>query len=1462
MRRPCVDLDLDLDLASLCVCVCVKRIMATTSFADQEGMKRRETDDAMDIDDATATRGLSGEDGSTGDAATATTTATTDNDASREVPKEVPGETLPMRVLDEYEFRDKFDENKAVSVHGSKPSRVLAIGKARKLTDGEHGLPSVVLASELVPQDRPPHALKLMDVRDWTIRYGGEEPEIWLVTQRAWYKLLQPSARFEKYVTVTLRRARFTNALVRALAADWNLSLEDGLALILSVPVVPHDVPMAVKTPNKAAKLIGNTTPEEQKETALCGKTEEEAKDTGEYKYTHADIVGDGFFIASQLESMVYSKALRPPGVSVDEEATAPALLVDLQNWTREKHQLGTMTKASRLERDRARRERIRAEKAAEIAEAKKPPPVRLEAPPPASPILPEYSSVGPRLQAEVLTLWDFAQVFAQVLHIPRCPLERYAKAFFSDDVSAAEAALLRDFMVACLRLTEGRTDSVDAENAKKPPKSARWWTSPILGLNDVGELDWQDRANNVIQDYQYGINARVRAEALRAVEKLEKETPVEKLSPENRVALAVALCAVAMESDLFREYFTEIYEGTRSKRKTGEFHFAPPNPASEVPKKESDDKNEKVKEERGDDAMEVDGGGVDEKNETDVKEENEEAQDGDANMEDEENDDDEEEEEKPPTLREYRREQYTKWRDEAVERAIIHRGKPYAVDLQGRRYFMLGGLNNGGRLYVETAPEGWLVEDDSPPEIVDGVERPKQPIAGPPVEDAAFTKELADVAELSENVSGLVEYASRWGVYEPGPELDALSKWCNAKCESERFIMKLNKLLAQSVEEDADERDDAEDGAEPKLDDETRRGRIQELCSSSGEDGYANLDGIPSESVNEKELVSRLFSVVKHILHACPWWRTGDQRWVDRFLKVSNLLDIAAQARSQSLVDLLMLLPAVEGVCDAAGLMDNTLWAEAKPTWLAQIRFYVLGPRSEAELNGTAPLPQVDDSIPAIHDILLAPELVEPLQALNTRRAANLVNQFLRCLAQDPNRMSQGGFQLCTGVAHGAAGIQTGETVALIKRGLAKTYARYIDRKSRPKSWIDVSTLRPTERCVVLGTAYRAGEVFSVRGRDDERLPPCAWMMLLLIDPPDVARPVASRNRAAPQEEEEKKHERRLVIAPLYAGGDIADYVLPWNKYQDAQNDPWNVGDRIMMQFEGVETADESKGLIELDNGLYYLGRVRSVRRSTPDNWETVMIVFDSDPDDYMWVSPWEIVAAPEKYHDPVHEAPAPVDPEKLLSPEDLALVARCKSVARHLGWPAGDNKREFDKYHKKTFGGVPPQPPIFCRTPLNVHRVFLEAMHLGGYESVTRNKLWKTVARTLGRDLTSQTSASFALRKAYEKCLYPLEKLLTTDEMAKQLGLVADGATMADYPGTNASQYVGYDDDDMDNDAGRARDSDNDDDEDADDDDVDIDEKEDAKDAPDKDDESDFKISDDDFDEPSDDDSDDSDY
>ena len=100
--------------------------------------------------------------------------------------------------------------------------------------------------------------------------------------------------------------------------------------------------------------------------------------------------------------------------------------------------------------------------------------------------------------------------------------------------------------------------------------------------------------------------------------------------------------------------------------------------------------------------------------------------------------------------------------------------------------------------------------------------------------------------------------------------------------------------------------------------------------------------------------------------------------------------------------------------------------------------------------------------------------------------------------------------------------------------------------------------------------------------------------------------------------------------MAPLYAG-DIAEYVLPWSKYQEVDNKPFSPGNRIMMQFEGVQAANESRGIVSVNGALYYLGRVRKTRAS-PDRWETVMVVFDSDPEDYMWVSPWEIVEAPEE--------------------------------------------------------------------------------------------------------------------------------------------------------------------------------------------------------------------------------------
>jgi len=1297
---------------------------------------------------------------------------------------ETPETVLPLRVLDEYEFRDKFNESKLVSVHGSKPCEVLVLGKARKIEGGESELPSKVLAETLTPQDKPPHALKLMEVHDWVIRYGGDAPEIWLVTPRAWYKLLEPNVRFEKYVATTLRRARFVNAVVRALAENWNVELERGLEIILSVPVVPHDVPMAIKTPTKAARLLGDTSPEAQREAALDGRSEEEAKDSSAYRYTRADVVVDGFFIASQIETLVKSGALRPTGAPAFTpalDADLPPFVVDLQTWTSDKHQLGTSTKASRLERDRARRERLRAEKQAEKEAKNKPRPPRLEPPPPASRVLSAHSArVGPALLAETLTLWDFSQVFARSLHFPRCPLDRFARAFLGDDLTAAESAVLRDFMTACLRVVEGRVDSIDHETMKKPPERARWWTDPVMGINDIGELDWEDRATHLIVEYERGINGRARAHAVRAVEALEAGRRIEDAPPTGRVSLAVALCAMASESEAFREYFTEVYDATRERRKKGEFHVNPPTLAEEVPKTEKTKTKTKTKtaEDDGDGAKDDDAMDTD-----DVKG----VRDGEQGNEEDEEDDDGEVSKPPPTLAEYRREQLATWRAESVNRSVATRGKPVAVDEHGRRYFALGGLNNACRLFVETPPDGWLDDDDAPP-IVDGKETPRRPETRPPVDDVAYEEDLEDAPSASGNVSGLREYASRWGVYEPGESLDALSAWCDASYDNERFITKLHRLVSNAF--------DGAD-AEPPLEPSIRLERIKALCDSMSVDAYAHLESVSMDTADERTRAVRLFETVKFIAHSAPFWRTGDTRWTDRFIRVTSRVDAVCSAEEPSLIDLLKILSGIESVFSQANLMDDTGWTEMKPTWLAQLRFYVYGPRTEDELAGAAPRETTTPStpsttttsgenIPGLNDVFTAPELLEPLPPLTVRRAANLVNQFLRYVTQDSHRMSQRAFQLSTGIEHGVAAIQPGDIVALIRRGLSKTYAKYVERKSRPRTWIDVNSLQPVERCAVLGVAYRGCE--EARRRAGEVNPPCAWFMCLLLDEPGTERQSSTRSRnSADAVKIEEKDERRIVMAPLYAG-DIAEYVLPWSKYQEVDKKPWQAGNRIMMQFEGVQVADESRGIVTVDGAVYYLGRVRKTRAS-PDRWESVMVVFDSDPEDYMWVSPWEIVEAPEKYHEPVHMPPEPVDIWKSLTPEDMAHIARCKAVARRLGWPSGDHRKDFEQFREEAFGhGDMPLAPVFCGTRMNLHRVFIETLHLGGYEQVTRAKFWKTVARSLGRDLTSQTSASFAMRRSYERCLYPMETYLTSAEMVEKLGLVVneEATTMDQFPGS----------------------------------------------------------------------------
>jgi hypothetical protein len=61
----------------------------------------------------------------------------------------------------------------------------------------------------------------------------------------------------------------------------------------------------------------------------------------------------------------------------------------------------------------------------------------------------------------------------------------------------------------------------------------------------------------------------------------------------------------------------------------------------------------------------------------------------------------------------------------------------------------------------------------------------------------------------------------------------------------------------------------------------------------------------------------------------------------------------------------------------------------------------------------------------------------------------------------------------------------------------------------------------------------------------------------------------------------------------------------------------------------------------------------------------------------------------------------------------------------------------------------------PIFLGVPLPMRKVFKKVRAMGGYRAVCDSKLWMRVCREAagGKDLSGQTSASFAMRRNYEK-------------------------------------------------------------------------------------------------------------
>ena len=141
--------------------------------------------------------------------------------------------------------------------------------------------------------------------------------------------------------------------------------------------------------------------------------------------------------------------------------------------------------------------------------------------------------------------------------------------------------------------------------------------------------------------------------------------------------------------------------------------------------------------------------------------------------------------------------------------------------------------------------------------------------------------------------------------------------------------------------------------------------------------------------------------------------------------------------------------------------------------------------------------------------------------------------------------------------------------------------------------------------------------------------------------------------------------------------------------------------------------------------------------------------------------------------------------------SAENQLKVDSGTEIAERLGWPHGvaAAREEFNNW-RMTAAGVErlPRAPTFAGAELDLYKVLVEVMCRGGYELVTNEKRWKTIAKLAcpGKDLTTQTSASFALRTNYQRFLLDVERWLW--ENADTLGPRPDAFTPAEYDGEHA--------------------------------------------------------------------------
>ena len=144
----------------------------------------------------------------------------------------------------------------------------------------------------------------------------------------------------------------------------------------------------------------------------------------------------------------------------------------------------------------------------------------------------------------------------------------------------------------------------------------------------------------------------------------------------------------------------------------------------------------------------------------------------------------------------------------------------------------------------------------------------------------------------------------------------------------------------------------------------------------------------------------------------------------------------------------------------------------------------------------------------------------------------------------------------------------------------------------------------------------------------------------------------------------------------------------------------------------------------------------------------------------------------------DPLDDDASPPVPKKFSAASTLG-APRAVSVPPETGF--AEALTQFHAHHPSG-PGRPLKVPTFCHVELDLHRVFAEVQKRGGFRAVTDQKRWREVCRSLGHDLSGQTSASFAMRQNYERCLLDYEAYLFEMEQRAE--------TRAETTGTNTKE------------------------------------------------------------------------